>query len=332
MILATLCLALVSTAPPPDREMIRERASSTPGRPSGRSKSAARSSPATAPDGAAGERFRRFDFKMSAGGKRFMKLYSVDPDGKQTSLIWFRQDGRKTYLMRTFVDDAASIDNISIRNQTDTPEELKTAMISVLWMWTPRGVPLYVYLDEKSTLEFARYEDGQDVVVVRNEAKGIPLRFVLDPSHDYLPLEIGIADSVVKKTTRFRREQGIWLPAEGTETQFSDGRPKYYEGFVVEDVHVNRPIPDSTFGMPALNEGVVVLDDTTGKNVLKGGTEARVKLEAKHAKRQPSAGPTTPTNVAPRDPGTGYGIILLATVSFTVLVVALYLRFSQSRK
>lgn len=265
-----------------------------------------------------------FDLKCGTGGRRALKLTDVAPDGKRTVLLWFQEDGRKKYLLTPFPDDADAIDVAHAEGQTDTSENSTGAMTIFLWLWTPRGRPLYAYLDEGAALDSVPEPGGGESVVMSFRPNKKLIRCVLDPAHDWLPRVVEAEGSDRKEVTEFRREGGLWFPVAGTQRQLKDrpNRPKTVQGFRIDALHVNRPLPASTFGPTGLPDGTLVVDRVSNKSDYRGGRAARKALEAKH----PVAVVPGRTVVASREPERFPWRLVIAAASILCLAAAWWSR------
>ncbi len=272
---------------------------------------------------------REFSFKSASGGRRAMRLTARSRDGHRTSLIWFRQDGRRTYMLRPFEDDGVTLDMLQIRPQTDTAEELRTAMLSFLWIWMPRGTPLYRYVESGRNFATTREAEGHETFSFDADSDGIPIHFELDPAHDFLPSRLVVGDGQMeRRTTRCQKAKGLWFPVEGEEVELNSNKVARRSGFIVKDLRVNDPIPDAEFGRPKVEDGVITFDDADGKGSVKGGVTARMELESKHGIESTPIGPP---NEASQSPPASPWPAIVAAASAAALLTALVIRWKQSR-
>lgn len=242
--------------------------------------------------------FTRHEYRSAPGGCRAITSSARFPDGKIVVTKKFREDGKIRCDILPFSADSNSISSITVRNQRNTGEEYHDVMFSTMWLIMPGGRPVHSLIDAGATVSPRGSEDELLVDVVAKHPKtGRPLLCTLDPGHDWLPKEVtsGTGRSQHRWSVEtFRRDNGRWFPATG---RFTATTPKGIQDyrFEVSEVRINRPLDRASFAMPVLPDGVLILDQRTGTNSVKGGPEAERRLRSRFvAATTRSADPRAP--------------------------------------
>ena len=232
------------------------------------------------------------DWCLGEGNRIAVSQRTISPDGTVSSSSSVRLDGRRRYKIRPFPGHPDSISDVTISAQKETRDSHAEMMNSLAWLMTPGGRPLTAHLDSGGFLEIEDSGARQRVVLV-SRAREQPLRRVLDPKHDWIPLrvELGTGDKMLRSARRFVQEQGHWFPTEGTYLSPTvngplGSSPIFYSlrGFTVSAIRVNAPLEESLFKIPPLPRGTGVQDEVKGTSFYIGGTlAARKQLEDRYA-------------------------------------------------
>ena len=213
---------------------------------------------------------------LGRGDRRAMLHGSLEPDGRVRVAQEKRDDGRtQIHIMKKSGTTPDEITDVSITRQTNTRDAYhdQDGMGTVLWLLTPwtsglgmAAQPLYQHLENPHTatsFEAGRDANGKPTVTLRLANEG--QSYELDPDHDYLPRRVtGFLHDVT--VTRFAKINDRWFPVEGLVTHHAHGMiGEKSATFVVTDLRINRPIPDSRFEMPPDLGKVRVRDFTRGE-------------------------------------------------------------------
>jgi RNA polymerase sigma factor (sigma-70 family) len=213
---------------------------------------------------------------LGRGDRRAVLHGSLEPDGRVRAAQEKRDDGRtQIHLMKKSATTPDEITDVSITRQMNTRDAYhdEDGMCTVLWLLTPwtsglglAAQPLYQHLENPHTatsFDVGRDANGKPTVTLRLANQG--QRYELDPDHDYLPRRVtGFLHDVT--VTRFAKINDRWFPVEGLVTHHAHGLIGEKSGtFVVTDLRINRPIPDSRFEMPPELGKVRVRDFTRGQ-------------------------------------------------------------------
>ncbi len=213
---------------------------------------------------------------LGRGDRRAMLHGSLEPDGRVRVAQEKRDDGRtQIHIMKKSGTTPDEITDVSITRQTNSRDAYhdQDGMGTVLWLLTPwtsglgmAAQPLYQHLENPHTatsFEAGRDANGKPTVTLRLANEG--QSYELDPDHDYLPRRVtGFLHDVT--VTRFAKINDRWFPVEGLVTHHAYGMiGEKSATFVVTDLRINRPIPDSRFEMPPDLGKVRVRDFTRGE-------------------------------------------------------------------
>ncbi len=228
--------------------------------------------------------YGRHEYAFGSAGRRASLSMAIYPESKTEKVISdIRRDGEKRYIINKFKDDNETINSVHIMDEPEKHNDSPTLHVHVMSFLTPFGKPLYFYVDEPAKLGVRRDEEGRDLVVLSSRFREMPVRWELDPSHDWFPVHYSLGDVLEGHVTRFGMDNGRWFPTEGFMITKNPDQPVDRVKFVISNLKINRPIPDSRFSPPKLSPGVIVRNATTGTARIEGNSlHARKELELKH--------------------------------------------------
>ncbi len=288
----------------------------------------------------------RSEFWQAPGGKRALVEWGVHPD-REELMQNFRQDGRRRYTLICYPDHPEVVKDIGIEVQPDTADRYVGYMNFALWLLMPGGKPVHIHLAEGGRLAPYEGEGSGERVLVVSKFQGKPLRMVVDPERDWLPVEVAIEGGMRIVATRFEKDNGRWFPVDGgmvrpkTVIVSPNGEIKKYTGneldvrqFEVSEFHINRPIPASRFELPRLEDGVRSLDVTKRKTRVEyqGGKSAYEERVRKYSdSTETSEERLTDPIIAGRPVSGLRNPVLLIGVGIAALLVAFGIRMRRTQ-
>lgn len=209
----------------------------------------------------------RQEFVLGLGDRRALSFTRLSPEGVVFPVMERRQDGKRSSYFTYSGETPGQLVEVFVDHQTSTRERYVGEMNALAWVLAPIGdptatavsKPLYSYLDDGVMLERILDPKGGERLVLTLFRADTPIRYELDPEHDWLPRRVeGMHDITV---TKFGRDgDSRWLPVEWTSTQRWGDRNVPSIARVV-NLKVNRPIPESRFQVPnPLPDGARLVD------------------------------------------------------------------------
>ena len=206
------------------------------------------------------------------GHKRAMTYRVIAPDGTDRPVFAHLDDGRTSVYLEWYesdpLRDGPELGLAKARNQTSDRDHYDGTMTDALWMlicvddFVAR--PLHLVLSGDGRLEIDRDPEAEGRPRVVLTARDGRLRYELDHERGWLPRRLrddqGSFDTTV---TRFARVDGRWFPAElRAKLRPTDPGPNALVR--IEEVRINRPIPQERFRPPAGVEPMRVPYETPG--------------------------------------------------------------------
>ncbi len=268
----------------------------------------------------------RTEFAFGSGGRRASKTWRIEPGLKDETVVSeSRLDGRRGCHIVFFPGSGGVIDNITISPQITTHEDSPTTVNSASWLLTPFGKPLFSYVDEGAELSRIAAGEDEGCVALTTKVRGNTLRLVLDPAHDWFPKRASVGKVMDAEVMEFGRDSGRWFPVECVDTTFEEGEVKRTRSRV-ENLRINRPIPDARFAPPPFEAGMLVADRSSGTAKIVGGDSARKALLERHGSTLTTIGQRSESPVsaarAPRASRWPW-IVGVTAVGFIVVAIAL---------
>lgn len=241
--------------------------------------------------------FTRYEFSQASGGKRSLVVWGVYPD-REELVENFRQDGRRRYTIVPYDGHPEVAEKIGINIQPDSDDYYEGTMSSLLWLIVPAGKPAYVHLEEGGRLVADHQDNDGGLIAVQSTFKEQPLLILIDPERDWLPVKVEIEGSMSIVATKFDTDNGRWFPVEGRMTKRQtviikpDGTIEENPGnqtiehyFKVASFRINQPLASSSFSLPRVENGVMMVD-MTGREVrteVQGGESAYQERAARYS-------------------------------------------------
>jgi hypothetical protein len=285
----------------------------------------------------------RVDFAHAKGGRWAYASRSTRGEDVKELAADFREDGKTQRTISAFPGHPEMINNIVVRSQADDDKTYSGGMQEILWLWLPGGKPPIAHLDAGGRLEVTKV-DGKVHAVIHSTHKGSPIQIELDPDHDWLPRRVTFDEFQEFEAKTFRRDNGRWFYEEGRQRKHHGSltgpeageivaTPKgdTRRGFVVTSLSINRPIDTATFAAPKGGVGVLIQDETTGKDDILGGTSAYRDRVLKYGPKPATKGSASPVTASIDPPGDPWGRSILVA-SAAAMVTAGFLVIRRSRK
>ncbi len=254
-----------------------------------------------------------------------------------------RENGRKMWSTSAFRGHPEAVQSILVESQSDDDRVYSSLMTSLLWLWIPGGKPPIAHLDAGGTLE-AKRVDGKVHASIRSTHKGGPILIELDADHDWLPSRVSAEDALIYEATSFRRDNGRWFYEQGSELrrhgpvtgpeagEIVPGVPgEIREGFLVKSLSINRPLDSATFEAPKSDPGVIIMDQTTGQDVVVGGQAALKARQQKYGKPPATRPDAQPIEADVEPPGDAWSTPIMIAAA-AALLTAGFLMVRNSRR
>ncbi len=284
----------------------------------------------------------RVNFAHSKGGCWAYAAKSILGDVVKQFGADIRENGKKQWSVSPFPAHPEVISNILLKSQSDDDRTYSLGMQTLLWLWIPGGKPPIAYLDAGGKLEVTKV-DGKVHALIKSTYNELPIEIELDPDHDWLPSRVAVDDFLVYEATNFRRDNGRWFLERGIELR-QHGRMSGPEAgeivpgsegetrreFVVTALSINRPLDATTFEAPKSEPGILIQDQTIGKDTLIGGYSAFQGRQKRYG-AQPSEQGTRP-NEALVDPPGGYWGASIVIAAAAALLTAGFLMVRKSSR
>lgn len=283
------------------------------------------------------------EYAFATEGRRACLTKGIYPETKSEKIVSdVRCDGKKRYLISYFEDGSGTVKSVVISTSDETHENAPTMPVLSMSFVSPFGKPIYRYLDDPATtLENGQAEDGKEIVVLTTQVRGFPVWMELDPAHDWLVLRMKMGDVAEWKVLRFDRDQGRWFPIDGVASN-GKGEKRSMSKFVVSNLKINQPIPQSKFIPPSLPKGAFVGDMATGEAQIHGGSredlnelvrehapadaQMRRRDQTSGAEKGESPGETITASVEPERHPWG---LYMAILSLAMIVLAVGIRYTR---
>ncbi|MDR3636338.1 MAG: RNA polymerase sigma factor [Isosphaeraceae bacterium] len=207
------------------------------------------------------------EFVLGLGDRRAYLFAMISPEGLVAPSMERREDGKRSAYLSYSRKTPGQLADVNVDHQSNTRTRYVGEMNDLTWMFLPIGdptatavsKPLYSYLDDGVMLERLRDPNGGERLVLTLFRADSPIRYELDPEHDWLPRRVdGMHDLVV---TEFGKDGGgCWFPVEWTSLKRWGDQSVPSISRVI-DLKINRPIPDSRFQVPnPLPDGARLFD------------------------------------------------------------------------
>jgi hypothetical protein len=190
---------------------------------------------------------------------------------------------RKEIIRPTYFEKHPGVlESVDLRPQEGDATRYIGGMDLFLWTFRPDGRPIHRHIEDGATLRRLPGSALYELSSARLQNK-LPIKITLDPSHDWLPIEVLLGDELSHwKVEEFRLFAGRWLPASVSKVSHvtdRDGTKRTEKATLkLLDAKVNEPIDPTRFERPAFGDGVLILDTIEGRNYTVGGAVARERL------------------------------------------------------
>lgn len=285
----------------------------------------------------------RVNFAHAGGGRWAYSAKSTLGDVVKQFGADIRENGKRQWSVSPFPENPEVVSNILIRSQSDDERTYSLGMQTLLWLWIPGGKPPIAYLDAGGKFEVTKV-DGKVHASIKATYNETPIGIDLDPDHDWLPSRVAVDDFLVYEATKFRRDNGRWFYERGIELRHhgklsgpeageivpgieGDSRRE----FIVTALSVNRTLGASTFEDPRSEPGVLIQDQTTGKDVMVGGYSAYQGRQRRYGASSSTERVANPIEAPVDPPGDFWGLATMIAAS-AALLTAGFLMIRKARR
>lgn len=211
-----------------------------------------------------------FTYAYASGGRVELRNVVYNPGSDAPFLDWYRDDGQKLYKMRSFDGAGEVVDSVTILPTPNSSSENRVGKNILLHSLTPLGVKLDDLLLSSEGLLIEEDANGDRFVSTTVRKGNGKLGLVLSERHDFLPSSIDFGNGFKITVTEFQLFDGFWFPKKAIQQMKEMGGKPMRMAYVVDSVLVNFPVDRNRFGLPELEPGVHVEDQTTNTHYTHG--------------------------------------------------------------
>jgi|GEM_PF-6312251 len=203
-----------------------------------------------------------FTYVQTNQGQREMRIVRIAPDGSRSVSEWVRDDGTKTYSMQCTPKSEAVIESVAIRKTPNQPSRSAMPMNPYLNMLSPRGKTLSKIVATGKSMRVFLGDSGEEVVEMKVSDNGYEFGIRLSGEHDYVLRDLIFSDRVRNIVTSFRNIEGFWFPESGYSKMVDAKGGDLRFSYRIDSIKVNPEKSTMDFGLPKLNIGTLVYDET----------------------------------------------------------------------
>lgn len=235
-----------------------------------------------------------FTYALASGGRVELRNLVYNPGTKTPFLDWYRDDGQKIYKMGSTEKNGEVIDSVYIRLTPNLSSENRVGKNIVMHALTPLGLNLANLVSTaKNPLTSETTEGDRHFSITAYKGKA-SLDLVLSERHGFLPVKIDFGNGYVIHVLEFQSINGFWFPKKAEQTMKQiDGKTMKLVS-LAESIKVNFNVSDKRFGIPDLEPGAEVHDETTNSHYIYGApkndsrTASRIRASFERKYRDPT--------------------------------------------